>query len=171
VNEPLPLRSEPQLQVRVQRSARRKRSVGARLDGDMVTVVIPTWMSAAEEAHWVQVMHGRYTRARSTERFDLPARAAALARRFELPAPDAVRWSDDMLHRWASCTPGTRTIRVSTRVANFPDWVVDYVIVHELAHFVQANHSPAFWELVARYPLSERARGYLIAKSGDGADC
>lgn len=171
MNEQLPLDLEEQLQVRVQRSARRKRSVGARLDGDVVTVVIPTWMSADEEAHWVGVMHGRYARARSTERLDLPARARALARRHDLPVPDTVRWSDDMLHRWASCTPGTRTIRVSTRVARFPDWVVDYVLVHELAHLVHADHSPAFWELVARYPLSERARGYLIAKSGDSDAC
>ena len=56
------------------------------------------------------------------------------------------------------------------QLAAFPDWVVDYVIVHELAHLAVADHSPEFWALVSRYPRTERARGYLIAKSGEGED-
>ena len=70
--------------------------------------------------------------------------------------------------RYGSCTPATATIRISTRVAQMPLWVLDYVLVHELAHLLEANHSPRFWELVARYPLSERARGYLIAIGLEG---
>ena len=62
------------------------------------------------------------------------------------------------------------TIRISSRVAGFPAWVLDYLLVHELAHLVVGDHSPAFWEVVNRYPKAERARGYLIAKSGDDED-
>jgi predicted metal-dependent hydrolase len=72
-----------------------------------------------------------------------------------------------MLHRWGSCTPDAGTIRISDRLARFPDWVIDYVIVHELAHLAVADHSTEFWQLVHRYPKAERATGYLIAKSGD----
>lgn len=154
-------------EVIVQRSPKRRRTVGARLRGDVITVTLPWWMTDREGDEWADKMRARFERARSTERFDLAVRAAALARRFELPAPDIVRWSDNMEARWASCTPATRTIRLSTRLAAFPDWVVDYVLVHELAHLVVADHSPRFWALVERYPLTERARGFLIAKSGD----
>ena len=72
-----------------------------------------------------------------------------------------------MSSRWGSCTPATGEIRIATAVRGFPPWVLDYVIVHELAHLEEANHSPRFWKLVGRYPRAERARGYLIAKSGD----
>jgi predicted metal-dependent hydrolase len=41
--------------------------------------------------------------------------------------------------------------------------VLDYLLVHELAHLEVADHGPRFWELVDRYPLTERARGYLMA--------
>jgi hypothetical protein len=46
--------------------------------------------------------------------------------------------------------------------------VLDYVIVHELAHLQESGHSADFWRLLERYPRTERARGYLMAKSADG---
>ena len=153
--------------VEVTRSARRKRSVGAHLVGDVLRITIPSWMSRAEESRWVDTMSARYRRKLSADRIDLHERASALARRYDLPRPNEIRWADDMTARWGSCTPGTATIRISNRLARFPDWVVDYVIVHEIAHLELADHSPEFWRLVHRYPKAERATGYLIAKSGD----
>ncbi|MGD9701649.1 MAG: M48 family metallopeptidase [Acidimicrobiia bacterium] len=153
--------------VEVTRSARRKRSVGANLVGDVLRITIPSWMSWAEESRWVDTMSARYRRKLSSDRIDLVERATTLARRFDLPRPREIRWADDMTARWGSCTPGTATIRISNRLARFPDWVIDYVIVHELAHLELADHSADFWRLVHRYPRAERATGYLIAKSGD----
>ena len=81
--------------------------------------------------------------------------------------PASVRWSDQQTSRWGSCTIDTGAIRLSSRIREFPAWVVDYVLVHELAHLRYRSHGPRFWSFVARYPLAERARGYLIAKGGD----
>jgi predicted metal-dependent hydrolase len=75
-----------------------------------------------------------------------------------------VRWSDQQQQRWGSCTPEDGTIRVSSRLAAFPPWVLDYVLVHELAHLLVPSHGAEHDALVMRYPLAERARGFLIAK-------
>jgi predicted metal-dependent hydrolase len=112
-------------------------------------------------------MRRRFARKMTADRFDLARRARLLADRHQLSVPDEIRWVGDMTMRWGSCTPATRTIRLSDRLAAFPDWVVDYVIVHELAHLDVAGHGDDFWALVRRYPSAERAIGYLIAKSGD----
>lgn len=161
-----PVTGDP-FEVRVRRSTRRRRTVGAVLRGGVLEVALPSWMSKAEEDHWVAEMSARFRRRQSTDRIDLVRRAARLAVDFGLPVPSDIGWSDTMTARWGSCAPATGAVRLSTRLAPFPDWVIDYVIVHELAHIVHPDHSAAFWELVARYPRTERAVGYLIAKSGD----
>ena len=153
--------------VEVVRSRRRKRTVGAQLVGGVLRVSLPSWMSNAEEQRWVDEMARRYRRRVDASKVDLRARAAALARRYDLPAPATLEWVDTMQSRWGSCSPSTGTIRLSSRLASFPSWVRDYVIVHELAHLKIPSHTPAFWRLVEQYPKTERARGYLIAKSGD----
>jgi predicted metal-dependent hydrolase len=163
----VPARIEPFL-VEVTRSKKRRKTVGARLVGGVLRLAIPSWMSKAEEAHWVREMSGRFQRKMSADRVKLDERAATLARRYDLRRPDTIRWADDMTSRWGSCTPSLRTIRISNRLAAFPDWVIDYVIVHELAHLDVLAHNEEFWRLVYRYPKAERAIGYLIAKSGDG---
>jgi predicted metal-dependent hydrolase len=161
-----PFTAEP-FTVVVVRSTRRKRTVGAELKGSVLKVAVPSWMSATEEAHWVQKMSASFRRKASSDRIDLGHRADTLARRYRLPQPSDIRWSDDMTTRWGSCTPATGAIRISNRLVPFPDWVIDYVIVHELCHLRVRGHGPAFWQLAGRYPRSERAIGYLIAKSGE----
>ncbi|HDH81753.1 MAG TPA: M48 family peptidase, partial [Thermoplasmatales archaeon] len=72
--------------------------------------------------------------------------------------------------RFGSCTPEDKKIRISDRLADMPPWVRDYVIVHELAHLIQPDHSKKFWELVNRYRYAERARGYLMAVGMESDD-
>jgi predicted metal-dependent hydrolase len=156
--------------VRVIRSARRRRTISARLRGEVIEVLLPEGLSPDEEAHWIEVMSRRLTKRRTPAGDqELMARAMELSRRHFGGAlePASVRWSETQQLRWGSCTPETGAIRLSARMRDFPRWVVDYVLVHELAHLRYLSHGPRFWALVERYPLTERARGYLIAKGGE----
>lgn len=155
------------LEVSVVRSPKRRKTVEAKLRGQTIELRIPASMSTDEEAHWVTEMRRRFERARDADRIDLTQRATELCARYGLPEPTEIRWVDNQQSRWASCTPATSTIRISRAAARFPAWVIDYLLVHELAHLVHADHSPAFWALVNRYSRTERARGYLTAKSED----
>lgn len=159
---------EPILHVSVIRSARRKKSSQARLLGNELEVRIPAWVSLAQEQEIVADFRSKFERSFRRDRIDLDKRTADLASRHDLPRPTSVRWASNQGHRWGSCTPSDGTIRISDRLSPFPSWVIDYVIVHELAHLTEANHSDRFWAIVGRYPLAERARGYLIAKGHDG---
>jgi predicted metal-dependent hydrolase len=151
------------------RSPRRRRTISARRRGEVIEIRLPAGMSADEEAKWIDRMSRRLRRRPAPGDTDLMGRADALSRRYfdgDLQ-PASVRWSDQQTSRWGSCTVDTGAIRLSSRMREFPAWVVDYVLVHELAHLRYRSHGPRFWSLVARYPLAERARGYLIAKGGD----
>lgn len=156
--------------VEVIRSKRRRRTVASEIRDGALVLWVPWWMPAADVDGWIVTMGRRHQRRRSVERHDLEARARRLARAHDLPVPGTITWSDRMQRRWGSCSPADRSIRISSTLASFPDWVLDYVIVHELAHLVVAGHDADFWELVARYPRSERAIGYLIAKSDGTTD-
>ena len=154
--------------VEVIRSARRRKTSQGRLRGDVLEIRIPSWFSPEQEEETVAHFRRRFERATTARTIDLTARARVLAAQLDLPEPSQIRWVSNQRDRWGSCTPAHRTIRLSDRLAGFPPWVVDYVIVHEMAHLVEANHGEQFWALVERYRLSERARGYLLAKGHDG---
>ena len=157
--------SRPEVEVR--RSKRRRRTVSAYRDGDRVVVMIPASLSRKEEAEWVETMIARLERSerrRKPSDGDLLRRARDLSDRYlgGLATPESVRWVDNQQSRWGSCSPGNRSIRLSSRLQGMPGWVVDYVIVHELAHLLEANHTPRFWNIVrAQLPAMDRARGWL----------
>ncbi|MGK5113142.1 MULTISPECIES: M48 metallopeptidase family protein [unclassified Geodermatophilus] len=155
--------------VEVRRSARRRRTVTAYRESGRTIVLIPAAFSPAEERRWVAQMVAKLqTREERRHRSlggddELMERARALsAAHFDdVPLPASVRWVDNQQRRWGSCTPADRTIRLSSRLRAMPEYVVDYVLVHELAHLIEPSHDARFWALVARYPRAERARGFL----------
>lgn len=152
--------------VEVRRSSRRRRTVSAYRDGERTVVLIPARMSRAEERRWVSLMLERLARQDARLRpsdDELVARARDLSRRHldGRAQPASVRWVTNQGSRWGSCTPADKTIRLSSRLQGMPAWVVDYVLVHELAHLLVPGHGADFWELVDRFPRTERARGYL----------
>jgi hypothetical protein len=155
--------------VEVRRSARRRRTVTAYRELGRTVVLIPAAFSPAEERRWVAQMVAKLqTREERRRRSlggdqDLMARAAALsaAHLDGLAEPASVRWVDNQHRRWGSCTPADRSIRLSSRLRVMPEYVVDYVLVHELVHLLEPGHDERFWALVARYPKAERARGFL----------
>ncbi len=162
-----PTRSDEAPVVEVRRSRKRRRTVAAYREDDKVVVLIPARFTRAEEKEWVEHDAGapREVRAappahrRGPREAGCPA-AARVPRRAGAK-PLTVRWVDNQNSRWGSCTPGDRSIRLSTRLQGMPSWVIDYVLVHELAHLIEAGHTPAFWAWVDRFPKAERAKGFL----------
>ena len=152
------------LPVDVIRSKRRKRTVQAYVADGRLRVMVPDGLSPDEEERLVAQMTERIARKLSSEGVDLEQRARALAREYGLPAPSGIEWSDRQMRRWGSWSSDGR-IRISNRLASMPSWVLDWVLIHELAHLQEPNHGPGFRALVGRYELAERAMGYLMAKS------
>jgi predicted metal-dependent hydrolase len=154
--------------IEIIRSPNRTRTASARMVDGTLVVRVPEGLPSSEERKLVESLTQRVlhkVQKAEGKLPDLARRARELNRLYfggKLKLSE-IKWVTNQHHRYGSCTPSTATIRISDRVARMPLWVLDYVLVHELAHLVEANHSRGFWSLVARYPLTERARGYLIA--------
>jgi predicted metal-dependent hydrolase len=157
--------------VEVRRSARRRRTISAYRDGEKIIVLLPARLPKADEQRLIQEMVDRVTQreTRLAQRGPRASDTALIERSRQLSRehlqsrarPASVRWVTNMDHRWGSCTTTDGTIRLSHRLQSMPNWVIDYVLVHELAHLLVPGHGPDFWAWVNRYPQTERARGFL----------
>lgn len=152
--------------IEVRRSTRRKRSVQVRREGNRTIALVPAHLSQAEAdeviARLIERLERRERRTTVGD-VDLTDRAAQLSETYfgGKATPVSVRWVSNQNARWGSCTTNDKTIRLSDRLIGMPVWVVDYVLVHELAHLIEANHSARFWALVDAYPQAEKAKGFL----------
>jgi len=145
-------------EVEVRHSTRRRKTAAARWEGDRVIVLAPNWLRGAELDEMVDHLVGRMLKHRP----NLTDRAAELADLYlDGVRPASIRWSSRQQMRWGSCTTTTREIRIAERLRPVPAWVLDSVIVHELAHLIVYEHSPRFRELEARYPRLHDANIYL----------
>jgi predicted metal-dependent hydrolase len=159
----------------------RRYVVRVRADGS-VRVTIPRGGSrrqalafAAAEREWILRQRARVADERRQQRAPiapeaqasqwaqaklvLPVRLAELAARFDLTvARVSVR---NQRWRWGSCSPNGH-ICLNWRLVRMPEWIRDYVLIHELMHLKRLDHSPRFWRLVAAAcPEYEQARGWL----------
>ena len=158
------------LTVQVTRDQRLRSTVRWTLAGDTIQVRVPPQLPADRLESMLDEIVTRVlkqrTRARRLNDDDLEQRARQINRRYfdgEL-SWHTIRWVSNMAHRLGSCTSGGATdgdIRLSDRIRHWPAYVLDYVLAHELAHRKYPNHSADFWAYLARYPHTERARGFI----------
>ena len=160
--------SNEQWPIEIIRTAKRKKSISAELKNGVLVVRAPAAMNDVDLAPIIEKLQKRLkkrTRLIPQTNAKLEQRAQEMNREFFNGRLrwQSIRYVTNQNKRFGSCTPSLGTIRISERLATMPLWVRDYVIMHELAHLEEANHGPRFWKLVNRYPLTERARGYLMA--------
>lgn len=158
------------LAVEVNYDRRLKRNVHWNVEGTVIRVRAPEHVPGAVLDRLLDdiVANVLDARARALSRNDaeLQRRAQAINEAYFDGALrwHTIRWAGNLHTRLGSCTHGGATdgdIRISDRIRHWPDYVIDYVIAHELAHRKHPNHSPAFWDYLARYPHVERARGFI----------
>jgi hypothetical protein len=163
--------------VEIVRSGRRKKTISAEVKGDTLIIRAPRSMSDRELRPHIDSLKARLAkkiRRATSQPTDeaLQRMAQTLNRRYFAGKLrwNTIRFVSNQNKRFGSCTPSTGSIRISDRLATMPKWVLEYVVMHELAHLLEANHGENFWALVNQYPKTERARGYLMAVGLENLD-
>lgn len=160
--------------VVVRRSNRRKTGLSAFWEDGQAILAVPARLTLEEEKYWVPHMVAKLEASRRERQRRIPSsdegllqRSLALSRKYldSRASPDSVRWVSNQNDRWGSATPARKTIRISHHVQGMPEWVLDYVVLHELAHLIHPNHSPAFWAELEGYPELETAKAFLAGAS------
>ncbi len=152
-------------EVEIRASPRRKKTGTAHWSGSRIVVQIPARLRGRERAAFVDDLVVRLLTQRpqsSAGDASLEERARVLAELYnDGVIPTSVRWVSNQQARWASCSPGSREIRVSSRLRQCPEWVIDAVLVHELAHLHEADHSAEFYEIANRHPRQNESALFL----------
>lgn len=155
--------NRPEVEIRA--SSRRKKTGTAHWAGSRIVVQIPARVRGRERRVFVDELVERLLAQRPQNAAGdaaLEERARVLAELYnDGVVPSSVRWVANQQARWASCSPATREIRVSSRLRQCPEWVIDAVLVHELAHLQEADHNAAFYEIAERHPRQADSALYL----------
>jgi len=156
------------METKIIRSNKRTKTVSARRVGDVLEISAPAHISDAELQPIIENLRERILKKEQRRQLDDADLAEIAARLNKTYFENRLRWQSlewtvNQNTRFGSCTPSLGSIRISHRLAEMPRFVLEYVVMHELAHLLEANHGPRFWKLVNRYPRTERARGYLMA--------
>ncbi|MEI7931035.1 MAG: SprT-like domain-containing protein [Actinomycetes bacterium] len=153
-------------EFRVIRSSRRKRTLHAFRQNGVIEIHIPDRLSRRQEfeviPEMIDLVLKRENRLRKSDSALFEMSDAILAE--YLPEfserPISITWRS-MRERWGSCTTVDKTIRISDRLNGAPNYVLRYVLFHELIHLRIAGHDDDFHELLARYGDKERAEAFL----------
>ncbi|GAJ09781.1 unnamed protein product, partial [marine sediment metagenome] len=158
------------MEIKIIHSKNRKKTVSARLIDGIMHINAPSGMPQDSLEKMIENFKKQFEKRRIKKELnakkDLKDTAQKLNQQyFEGKIKiESITYVTNQNRLFGSCHHRNKTIRLSHRLAEMPEWVRDYVIVHEMAHILEPNHGKAFWALVSRYPLSERARGFLMAK-------
>jgi metallopeptidase YgjP-like protein len=158
----------PEVEVRV--SARRKKTSEAKWVAGRIVVTLPTHLRGKDRdqtINWlVDRLMAKQKQRRAVGDGELMARAVMLCERYRMEVrPTSVRWVTNQSARWGSCSVHSGEIRLSHRLRTVPTWVLDAVIVHELAHLRHPDHSPAFHAYAGRFPRHKEAGIFLAGYS------
>jgi len=156
------------INTEIKRSKRRRCTVEAKFVKDKLLIYLPASMNESDEKKWIGKMINWGERYKNRKELNnnnqLLERSKKLNKKyFNENLEFSIKFVTNQRNRFGSCTIRTKSIRISDRLAKMPQWVQDYVIIHELAHILYPNHSNKFWEKVNQYKYAERARGYLMA--------
>lgn len=161
------------MEVKIIHSQKRQKTISARMAGDTMFVYAPLNISEARLKKIIHNFKARFKRHQLKKELnkkeDLMLIACELNKKYfggQLKI-NSIEYVTNQNKKFGCCNYAAKTIRISHRLQAMPQWVRDYVIVHELAHLVEPNHNKSFWDIVSRYKLTERARGYLMAKGFD----
>lgn len=158
------------MEVKIIRSPDRKKTVQAKMVGDTLVVYLPLGMHREEERKLIEDMKQKLEKRKLNKHIN---KDDYLKKRFDefnnkyfqgRLKVNSIEFVTNQERKNGSCTPANCTIRLSHKLLDMPKWVLDYVIMHEMAHLVHPDHSKAFWGKVGEFKYTERARGFLIAK-------
>jgi len=160
------------LDVRIIKSERRKKMIGAKIVGQELRIYLPNRLSGEEEKKWVDKMvkwaEGRKRKKGLDEHNEELKKLAEEINKQYFGGKlhwNSIEYVTNQNKIFGSCTSRKGTIRISDRLITMPNWVRNYVVIHELAHLVFPDHAKHFWKIVNQYKFTERARGYLMASN------
>lgn len=157
------------MEVKIIRSHRRRRTVSARLVEDTLLVNAPLMLSQPRLDSIISGFKVRFEEKKLKDELERKQDLCDIARRLNNKyfanqlKINSIEYVTGQTRKFGCCNYNSGNIRISHKVGLMPAWVRDYVVIHEMAHLIEPNHSKAFWQIVSRYRLAERARGFLLA--------
>jgi Protein of unknown function DUF45 len=157
------------MEVKIIRSRRRRRSVSACLVNDLLLINAPLMLPASRLDEIISDFKSKFARKKLKDELDKDKNLTELSCLLNKQYFDnklkitSIEYTTNQNSRYGCCNYQTGKIIISHKIGLMPRWVRKYVLIHEMAHLLEPNHGRAFWQIVGRYKLTERARGYLMA--------